>query len=176
LEGNPLSDINFERSDISFHKDKYSFSYRVAGILVRDGKVLLQKPKNASAYAFIGGQVAFGETHSDSIKREWHEEVGADVEITDLKWVEENIFPWGDKTFQQICLSYIVELKDERQIPLSGNFISKEYVETDADAIYFYWIPLHEVKDIEIYPANAAELLSRVDDGVEHLIYREDKK
>ena len=129
---------------------------------------------NAAEYAFTGGQVAFGELHADSIKREWREEVGADVEVTDLKWVEENVFSWGEKIFHQICLDYLVELQDESQIPLSGSFISKEYSETDDNAIYFYWIPLDEMKNITVYPTNAAELLSRLDSGVEHLIYREE--
>jgi ADP-ribose pyrophosphatase YjhB (NUDIX family) len=169
-----MNNIIFARNDISFNGEKYNFSYRVAGILVRDGKVLLQKPKNAAEYAFPGGQVAFGETHAEALGREWREEVGADVEVTALKWVEENIFPWGDKTFQQICLDYLVEMKDEKQIPLSGSFISKEYSETDDNAIYFYWIPLDEVKNITVYPAKAAELLLRLDGGVEHLVYREE--
>jgi ADP-ribose pyrophosphatase YjhB (NUDIX family) len=168
-----MSDINFARNDISFNGEKYSFSYRVAGILIRDGKTLLQKPNNAAEYAFPGGQVAFGETHADALVREWREEVGADVEVAALKWVEENIFPWGGKTFQQICLDYLVELKDESQIPLSGSFISKEYRETDDNAIYFYWVPLDEVKNIAVYPANTAELLTRLDGGVEHFVYRE---
>jgi ADP-ribose pyrophosphatase YjhB (NUDIX family) len=171
-----MNDINFAKSDISFNNEQYNFSYRVAGILVRDNKVLLQKPNNADEYAFPGGQVAFGELHADSIKREWREEVGADVEVKDLKWVEENIFPWGEKTFQQICLYYLVELTDARQTPLSGSFISKEYNEADDNAIYFYWIPLNEVKNITVYPEKAAELLPQLDEGVQHFVYREELK
>ena len=34
-------------SDILFHHDNYIFSYRVAGILIQNGTVLLQKPTNA---------------------------------------------------------------------------------------------------------------------------------
>ncbi|MEA4890348.1 MAG: hypothetical protein VB070_12905 [Clostridiaceae bacterium] len=51
--------------DILFKTDDYIFSYRVAGICVQNGKVLLQKPTNDSGYAFPGGHVAFGETNSD---------------------------------------------------------------------------------------------------------------
>ena len=48
--------------DILFRTNDYIFSYRVAGILIRDGKVLLQKPTNDTGYAFPGGHVGFGET------------------------------------------------------------------------------------------------------------------
>ena len=57
-------------SDILFHHDNYIFSYRVSGILVCDGKVLLQAPKNTGEYAFIGGHVALGETNAETLMRE----------------------------------------------------------------------------------------------------------
>lgn len=75
-------------SDILFHHDNYIVSYRVSGILVCDDKVLLQAPKNTGEYAFIGGHVALGETNAETLIREWREEVGADIEVGELKWVE----------------------------------------------------------------------------------------
>jgi len=160
-------------SDILFHKDNYIFSYRTAGILIRDGKVLLQKPTDTGNYAFPGGHVALGETNEETLIREFKEEVGVDIEVAELKWVEENIFQWGDKPCHQICLSYLVQLKDASQIPVDGRFISKEYSEDDKNAIYFYWMPLDEVKNITVYPADAAELLKSIDDGVKHIVYQE---
>jgi ADP-ribose pyrophosphatase YjhB (NUDIX family) len=159
--------------DILFRADDYIFSYRVAGILVNDGKVLLQKPNNANEYAFPGGHVAFGETHAETLTREWREEIGVDIVVGELKWVEENIFSWGDKTAQQICFDYLVQLKDGANIPLPGPFISREYDEENENAIYFYWVPLNEVKRLTVYPADAAELLLRLDEGVKHIVFRE---
>ncbi len=74
-------------SDILFHHDNYIFSYRVSGILVRNGKVLLQVPKNTGEYAFPGGHVALGETNAETLRREWREEVGADIEVGE-RWFE----------------------------------------------------------------------------------------
>jgi ADP-ribose pyrophosphatase YjhB (NUDIX family) len=51
-------------SDILFKTDNYILSYRVAGICIQNGKVLLQKPTNDNGYAFPGGHVAFGEQTS----------------------------------------------------------------------------------------------------------------
>lgn len=159
--------------DILFRTDNYIFSYRVAGILIHNGKVLLQKPNDSEYYAFPGGHVAFGETNAETLIREYKEEVGADIEVCGLKWVEENFFQWGAKPCHQICLSHLVKLNNPQQIPLDGNFIGKEHGEGDAQAIYFYWIPLDEVKNINVYPAKAAELLLCLNEGVKHFIYRE---
>jgi ADP-ribose pyrophosphatase YjhB (NUDIX family) len=160
-------------SDILFRTENYIFSYRTAGILVHENKVLLQKPNNSGDYAFPGGHIAFGETNEETLIREFREELGADIEVAELKWVEENFFSWGDKPCHQICLSHLIKLKDTAQIPLNSRFISKEYRENDDNAIYFYWIPINEVKNINVYPANAAELLLKLDDGVKHFVYRE---
>ena len=46
--------------DILFRTDEYVFSYRVAGICIQNGKVLLQKPDNDTAFAFPGGHVTLG--------------------------------------------------------------------------------------------------------------------
>lgn len=40
-------------SDILFKGDDYVFSYRVAGICIHDGRVLLQKPTNDDGFAYI---------------------------------------------------------------------------------------------------------------------------
>ena len=87
--------------DISYSTDEYIFSYRPAGILVHESKILLQKPSNSNDYAFPGGQVAFSETNAETLIREFREEIGADIEVGELKWVQENIFPWGVKLCHQ---------------------------------------------------------------------------
>lgn len=160
-------------NDILFHHNNYIFSYRVSGILVCDGKVLLQAPKNTGEYAFPGGHATLCETNAETLTREWHEEVGADIEVGELKWVEENFFPWGNKPCHQICLSYLVRLKDASQIALDGSFVSKEYREDDKNAIFFHWVPLCGVKNRPVYPPRAAELLPLLDEGVKHFVYRE---
>ena len=161
-------------SDILFRTDSYIFSYRTAGILVHEGRVLLQKPADSDAYAFPGGHVSFGETTAETLTREFKEEVGVDIEVGGLKWVEENLFRWSDKPCHQVSLSHSVKLTNPEQIPFNERFISKEHMKVAADAIYFYWIPLDEVKNLNVYPADAASLLLCLNEGVKHFIYREE--
>jgi len=160
-------------ADILFKTDDYVFSYRVAGILVRDGNVLLQKPTNDNGYAFPGGHVEFGETNEQTLIREFKEEIGTDILVNELKWVGEIFFPWGDKPCHQICLYYMIELADDTQIPLDGKFIAEEHLEGRNFDIEFHWIPLEYLKCIEVYPTNAKELIVCLNEGVKHFIYRE---
>lgn len=167
-------------SDILFKTDDYIFSYRVAGICINDGKVLLQKQTNDDGHAFPGGHVALGETNEQTLKREFNEEIGADVTVGALRWVAEIFFPWeissaGAKKYKpchQICLYYDVEIGSE-DTPKDGKFVAHEHIDGRNFDIEFHWIPLNEVKDIAVYPTNATELLEKLDDGVQHFIYRE---
>jgi 8-oxo-dGTP pyrophosphatase MutT (NUDIX family) len=159
--------------DILFRTENRVFSYRVAGILIHNGKVLLQKPTNDTGFAFPGGHVSFGETNAETLIREFKEETGADISVTDLKWVAEIFFPWGGKRCHQICNYYLVELKGEEKIPHEGRFSGKEQLEGRDFAIEFHWIPIEEMSDIEVYPPNTAELIAMPDEGVQHFVYRE---
>ena len=107
--------------DILFKTEDWVFSYRVAGICLQNGKVLLQKPTNDSAHAFPGGHVEFGETNEETLIREFKEEIGADIRVGELKWVAEAFFPWGGKgkPCHQICLYYLVEILNP-EIPKEG--------------------------------------------------------
>lgn len=158
--------------DILFKTEDYIFSYRVAGICVQKGKVLLQKPTNDIGYAFPGGHVAFGETNEETLKREFKEEIGADVSVGELKWVAEIFFPWGDKLCHQVCLYYTVTI-DSADTPKDGMFMAQEHLEGRNFDIEFHWVQLNEIKGIEVYPTNAAKLLGKLDEGVQHFVYRE---
>jgi len=159
-------------SDISYSTDKHGFSYRAAGILLHDGRVLLQM--HDGEYAFPGSGVAFGETTAETLIREFAEEIGEDtIEVAELKWVWENFYVWNNTPYHQICIYHLLKLKDSAHIPLSGKFIHKEYSENDANPVWFYWVPLDELNNISVHPKNAAELLRRIDEGVLHFAYRE---
>lgn len=160
--------------DILFKTEDGVFSYRVAGICVENGRVLLQTTTGADrSFAFPGGHVAFNETNADTLVREFREEIGADVRAGALKWVAEIFFPWGDKPCHQICLYYLVEILDSHT-PREGKFPAKEHLEGRSFDLEFYWVPLDRVGELEIYPTQAPELLGRLGEGVQHFVYREE--
>lgn len=163
-------------NDILFHCEDYVFSYRVAGIVIRDNKILLQKPTDDTGYAIPGGHVVFGETNAQTLEREFKEEIGADIMIGTLKWVAESFFPWGDKPCHQICLYYEVTLKSETQIPLDGVFIGDEHIEGRDFKIEFHWKPIENLTQLEVYPTNIPDLMQRYDEGVQHFVYRQMKE
>lgn len=160
-------------NDILFKTEDAVFSYRVAGICVENGRVLLQTTTGEDrSFAFPGGHAAFGETNAETLVREFKEEIGADIRVGELKWVAEIFFPWGGKPCHQICLYYMVEIVNP-EIPREGVFLAKEHLEGRSFDLEFHWVPLDQVRKLGVYPTNAQELLTQLHAGVQHFIYRE---
>lgn len=139
-------------NDILFKTDEYVFSYRVGGILINDNKILLQKPLDDDGYSIIGGHVAIKETTEETLKREFKEEIKADISIERLFAVGEIFFPWGKRPCHQISLYYIVHLCNEKQIPFEGIFKGFDDFGNDRLDIDFCWISLDKLDDLKVYP------------------------
>ena len=164
-----------KNNDILFKTDDFIFSYRVAGILIYEDKILLQKPVDDDGYAFPGGHVAFSETNAETLIREFKEEVGLDIIVKKLKWVGEVFFPWNNKPCHQICLYYMVEPIGKNQIPMEGKFTGTEMLENKNFEIEFYWIPIRNIGNINVYPTNTAELFTDINGDVKHFVYKENE-
>lgn len=159
--------------DLLFKTDEGVFSYRVAGICVQKGRVLLQTTTGEDrSFAFPGGHVSFGETNAQALLREFREELGAEITVGDLKWVAEIFFPWGRKPCHQICLYYFVEIQNP-ELFQENVFLGKEQAEGRSFELEFHWVPLDKAGELEIYPTDAKQLLKVLDEGVRHFIYRE---
>ena len=159
--------------DILFKTNDYLFSYRVAGILVHDGHVLLQKPSNDPGYAFPGGHVSIGETNAETLEREFREEIGAKIQVDALAWVGELFFPWGKRPCHQICLYYRISLKDRNSIPLSGSFTGKENMEGKNFILGFHSVDISALNEIELYPPETKTYLQNSTEEIQHFVYRE---
>lgn len=159
-------------TDILFRTDSHIFSYHVAGVCIQNDSVLLQKPTGDDGFAFPGGHVAFGETNKETLRREFREEISAEIVVGNLKWVAEVFFDWGGRPCHQICLYYAVTIEDAHT-PADGVFTAQEQPEGRNFTLEFHWIPLDRLNEIEVYPVQTKRLLRQSGDGVAHFVYRE---
>lgn len=161
--------------DILFKNEDGIFSYRVGGILIHDGKVLLQQCDGDEAYAVPGGHVNFGETSMDTIVREFKEETEFDVKPERLLWIGELFFPQGTRPCHQVCMYFLVTLCDETQIKSGSSFFAWDELERKKVNLKFSWIPLTELRNIQLYPLGIDEKLMNLSDSIEHFVYIENQ-
>lgn len=154
--------------DILFKTEDFIFSYRVGGLLIKDNKILLQKPKNDD-FAIIGGHVSSLETTAETLKREFDEELHAKIDIDNLFAVGEVFFPWGQKPCHQICLYYKVHLLNDNYIPLDGSFHGYDDLDNERIDLDFCWVPLEKLKNgLKVYPQ---ELIPHILSGSNEIVH-----
>ena len=158
--------------DILFKNDDFVFSYRVGGILIRNRKILLQRPKNDD-YSIIGGHVAAMETSIETLKREFEEELHTKIEVDNLLAIGEIYFPWGKRPCDQICLYYNVHLVND-DIPLDGVFHGYDELDNERIDLDFCWVRLEELKKgTKVYPLELMPYILEQDKEIVHFVSKQ---
>lgn len=121
---------------------------RAAGILVRDGQILLVRhEKYENSYWLLpGGGVNFGESIEEALIREFKEEVGLSVQVGKLVLVHDSIPPNHQR--QVLNLYFIVSAK-QFNIKVTPDAVLR-------DAAYY---PLEEFPQMTVKPDVKQEIL-----------------
>lgn len=80
---------------------------RVAGVLIKDNKLLLiSHKKNGEIYWLLpGGGVGFGESLQEALKREFLEELNISIDVHNLALLCDSIDPSGKTHIINICFN-----------------------------------------------------------------------
>ena len=147
--------------DWLFQGDGWLCDLRAAGVLIKDGKLLVQRDKNGAEYALPGGHVQVGETTENALKREFGEEMSIDIHITRLLWTEECFWRFNGRQMHHLCFYYLIDCN----LPDSGF-----RPHCDNEKVELGFIPLNEIQHITLYPAFAKEQLFALGTSPQHFI------
>ena len=75
--------------DLTLKTEEGYFNYRVAAVIVNDGKILAQRNIKPNEYYLPGGRVTFGETSEEALLREIKEELKIDITDYSPLWLNE---------------------------------------------------------------------------------------
>ncbi len=134
--------------DWIFSGEGWMCGVRVAGVLLRNGKILLQREADGSEYAIPGGHIRIGETLEDGLKREWQEEMGTKILLKRMLWTEECFWEWKGKQAHDLAFYFLIGLEDEDALPDDGLL----HPHKDNSRIVLEWMPLEKLKAIVVYP------------------------
>jgi 8-oxo-dGTP pyrophosphatase MutT (NUDIX family) len=140
--------------DVVFHVEHQAFNYRVAGIFIENGHVLIHRSKKETHWSLPGGRVKLGEDAKSSLKREIMEELALDVEVLDHLWTVENFFTYNNKNIHEVGIYF--KGKTNQLLPLHDG---KEFTAEEAERLVFKWVPLQNLSEYELNPAVVKEKL-----------------
>lgn len=152
--------------DWIFEKNGYTCGVRVAGVLVRDGKILLQREENGCEYAVPGGHIHLGETLEGALKREWLEEMGTKICCQRIMWTEECFWEWKGRKAHELSFYYRIALENPADLPDDGLSHSHK----DNSRIVLEWVKMDALKDIVVYPEFLKETIFHPDAPMRHYV------
>ncbi len=120
------------------------------GIVIRNGKVLASKGydeiKDRHFYRAVGGGIEFLEKSNETLKREFMEEIGANVTVDEFLCVEENIFTFNGKNGHELIMLY--------RVTLDENDYKEVYYEEGDTNFPIVWVDIDDIKSGKaiIYP------------------------
>lgn len=122
-----------------------AFNIRVYGIAIKDGRLLISTEMGGDhAFTkFPGGGLEPGEGLADCLIREWKEEMGADVAVENLFYVNEFYQPSAFNPSQQIISFYygVKLLSEEITFKSIEKRWNREYL------VEFRWEPISELQE-----------------------------
>jgi len=156
---------------IQFDQGGRRFNYRVAGVAIHDGTVLLHRANDESFWTLPGGRAEIGEAAEHAIRREMREELSTDVEVLRLVWFVENFFNYDGLSYHEIALYFLI------RFPLGSRPIAlSEFKATDGNTrLEFRWFPLQEetLANLPLLPSFLPSSLRHLPASVIHLVHRD---
>ena len=97
---------------ISFDQQGTRFKYRIAGLAVHGGYVLLMRADQDEYWILPGGRVGLGEDTRTALHREILEETGQRARIGNLLWIVENFFDLDGTGYHELAFVYEISPAD----------------------------------------------------------------
>lgn len=128
------------------------FDVRVAAIIVKNGKVLVQKKIGDKYYYLPGGKLEIGEKCENAVRREFFEETGLnDLVVGEFAGVVENYYIKDEKKCHSINLYFNCKLKEGSAL---FNIDVLEGVEKGKE-IEYVWLDINGNNFVNLRPVCA---------------------
>jgi 8-oxo-dGTP pyrophosphatase MutT (NUDIX family) len=101
---------------ISFENNGHRFQFRAGAVALIKDHILLHRLEGEEFWALPGGRVEMGEEATQTIEREFNEELGIAVRCGELLSVGENFFSYRGKPQHEIGMYFFVQLPEESSL------------------------------------------------------------
>lgn len=152
---------------------------RAAAVVRRaDGRVLLHCRKGDGFWALPGGAIEPGESASEAIARELHEELGTTVAVGALAFVVENFFHHKGEAYHEVGLYlHATPQPGSLLVRSDGPYDGLEGVEGGEGnrALVFAWFSVQELAALDLRPAFLRSALTPPPGsaGALHIVHRD---
>ncbi len=145
-----------------------TFMYRVGGIAVHYGHLLVEHDVRHGFCFVPGGRVEYGENAVEALSRELREELGEEATIGRLIIVADNLFELDGDWYQEVSLYFLIEFApDSKLLDIDGTF------EGGESGTVFQWIPLAEIEQANLPPPFLHQHVREIPEYTEYIDHAE---
>lgn len=158
---------------VAFNTPEGLFNFRVAGVAIHNGHVLLDRNTRNHYWVLPGGHPDLMEPMGVAVKREIQEEIGADAEVGRMLWSVENFY-YKDRPIHELSFYFLVELPADSPLLLSnGPFYGDEH----GRQLIYQWFPIDEkiLTKLPLYPSFLTSALTNLPTSPQHIVIDEIK-
>ncbi len=136
--------------DITFKTNEGKLNYRVAAVMLHEGKILAMHDERSPYYYLPGGRVSFNETAETAILRELKEELLIDAKITRPLWLNQSFFTEDASGLQthELCFYFLIDVSETDLLTRGDKFTLHERHHT----LDFEWLDINRLKNEYFYP------------------------
>lgn len=104
------------------------FNYRIAGLAVHEGLVLVHQGEGDGFWTLPGGRAEIGEPAEQTLRREMIEEPETEVEILRPLWFVENFFKFDGRDYHEIAVYFLMAVPDSAPVRATeGPYFSTDH-------------------------------------------------
>jgi 8-oxo-dGTP pyrophosphatase MutT (NUDIX family) len=154
---------------ISVDIDDVRFNFRVGGICVDNGYVLLNRNPGDDWYYLPGGRCEPMEATDQTLLREVQEELEIPVRLDGLLWVVENFFRMNGRDWHEIGFYYRFSLPAGN--PYQDKTRSYDRIAAEGQPLIFEWIPLSGLGQVRLLPSFFTQCLRSLPASPQHIVH-----
>ncbi|MHA6690803.1 NUDIX hydrolase [Devosia sp. A449] len=164
--------MSTDRIMLSFPVGGTCFNYRVAGVAMRDGHVLVCREDDDSYCMLPGGRVEMGEPSDVALMREIAEELVMPVTVGPLLFTSESFYGRAGDRFHELGFIYAITLPEDVRPGGAQPFLVRE---DEGHVLQFSWLKLDgsALAEANLLPPWLPERLRALSGAPEHVVFHE---
>ena len=154
--------------DLTFKSPEGAFNYRVAAIIVNDGRLLVLQDEGIPHDYLPGGRVHLGEPAEAALARELREELDIALPPHRLVFMAESFFTLMGTRYHELCLYHLMDAPTE----LLARGESFTRVEGD-EVHHFRWVKFDQLSKLSFFPIFLKERIFSLPDAPEFISHQD---